>query len=64
MIRLVEVFGVHLLTLDLRQHSARHAQALDEVFARGRGLPTITPALTPDDRFDLPRRASWNRPAR
>ena len=32
MIRLVEVFGVHLLTLDLRQHSARHTQALDEVF--------------------------------
>src|SRR5207245_1309345 len=32
MIRLVEVFGVHLLTLDLRQHSGRHTQALDEVF--------------------------------
>ena len=27
----VEVFGVHLLTLDIRQHSARHEQAVEEV---------------------------------
>ena len=26
-IRLVEVFGVHMLSIDLRQHSARHTQA-------------------------------------
>lgn len=32
MIRLVEVFGIHLLTIDLRQHSGRHLQALDEIF--------------------------------
>lgn len=32
MVRLVEVFGVHLLTIDLRQHSGRHLSALDEIF--------------------------------
>jgi phosphoenolpyruvate carboxylase len=29
-----EVFGFHLVTLDLRQHAARHTAALTEVFAR------------------------------
>jgi phosphoenolpyruvate carboxylase len=29
-----EVFGFHLVTLDLRQHAARHAAALTEIFAR------------------------------
>ena len=33
LIRLVEVFGFHMLTLDVRQHSSRHAAALDEIFA-------------------------------
>ena len=32
MIRLVDVFGVHMLKIDLRQHSGRHLQALDEIF--------------------------------
>jgi phosphoenolpyruvate carboxylase len=31
-IRLVETFGLHMLSLDIRQHCARHSQALDEVF--------------------------------
>jgi phosphoenolpyruvate carboxylase len=30
----VETFGFHLATLDVRQHSARHLSALDELFAR------------------------------
>jgi phosphoenolpyruvate carboxylase len=30
----VETFGFHLATLDLRQHSERHAAALDEILAR------------------------------
>jgi phosphoenolpyruvate carboxylase len=30
----VETFGFHLVTLDLRQHSERHAAALDELLAR------------------------------
>jgi phosphoenolpyruvate carboxylase len=29
-----ECFGFHLATLDLRQHSDRHSQALDEIFSR------------------------------
>ena len=52
LIRLVEVFGVHLLTLDLRQHSARHAQALDEVFRKA-GVIDDYAKLGPDARFDL-----------
>jgi phosphoenolpyruvate carboxylase len=31
LLRLVEVVGVHMLTLDLRQHSARHAEAMAEI---------------------------------
>ncbi len=30
----VQVFGFHLATLDLRQHSSRHGQALAEIFRR------------------------------
>ncbi len=52
MIRLVEVFGVHLLTLDLRQHGARHTQALDEVL-RAAGVCPNYGELAPDDRFEL-----------
>jgi len=51
-IRLVEVFGVHLMQLDLRQHSARHASALAEVFRLAKVCPDYL-ALTPDQRFDL-----------
>ena len=52
MIRLVEVFGVHLLTLDLRQHGARHTEALDEIL-RGAGVHLHYAGLSPDERFDL-----------
>ncbi len=51
-IRLVEVFGVHLLTLDLRQHSGRHTDALDEIF-RAAGVCDHYAELTPDEQFDL-----------
>jgi len=51
-IRLVEVFGVHLLTLDLRQNSDRHARALAEVFAAA-GVCADYAALSPDGRFNL-----------
>jgi phosphoenolpyruvate carboxylase len=52
MTRLVEVFGVHLLTLDLRQHSARHTQALDEVFRKA-GVHEGFAKLSPGERFDV-----------
>lgn len=32
LIRKVEVFGMHLLKLDVRQHARRHTAALDEIF--------------------------------
>lgn len=51
-IRLVEVFGVHLLTLDLRQHSGRHTAALDEVF-RVAGVSDHYATLSADEQFDL-----------
>jgi phosphoenolpyruvate carboxylase len=34
LVRQAEIFGFHLASLDLRQHSARHAGAIAEVFAR------------------------------
>lgn len=51
LIRLVEVFGVHLLTLDLRQHSARHAGAIEEILRAAGVCPDYT-GLSPDGRFD------------
>ena len=52
LIRLVEVFGVHLLRLDVRQHSGRHAGAVAEVFAAA-GVSDNYLSLTPDGRFAL-----------
>ncbi|QDU21502.1 phosphoenolpyruvate carboxylase [Urbifossiella limnaea] len=50
-VRLVDVFGVHLLTLDLRQHSGRHEQAVAEVF-RAAGVCANYLDLSADERFD------------
>ena len=50
MIRLVEVFGVHLLKIDLRQHSGRHLQALDEIF-RVAGVCPAYAQMTDEARF-------------
>ncbi len=61
-IRLVEVFGIHLLTLDLRQHSARHASALDEIL-RAAGVCAGYASLSSDDRLDvLAREIEGTRP--
>ena len=43
------IFGFHLATLDLRQHSARHAAALAEVLARY-GLATAFADASEEDR--------------
>ena len=51
-IRLVEVFGVHLLSLDIRQNSDRHASALGEVFKLA-GICSNYQQLSPEERFDL-----------
>ncbi len=50
--RQVEVFGFHLLSLDVRQHSSRHAQALDEIL-KWAGVCDRYTKLTANERFDL-----------
>ena len=54
--REVEVFGLHLATLDVRQHSERHAAALAEVLA-GAGVCADYRALDEDARVALLSRA-------
>ncbi|HLJ95120.1 MAG TPA: phosphoenolpyruvate carboxylase [Gemmataceae bacterium] len=50
-VRLVEVFGLHLLTLDIRQHSVRHGKALAEILAWA-GVSGRYEKLSPNERFD------------
>ncbi len=47
-----EVFGFHLVTLDIREHAARHRAALTEVFARY-GIVEDLDALTEAQRCEL-----------
>jgi phosphoenolpyruvate carboxylase len=62
LIRLVDVFGLHLLTLDIRQHSSRHGRALDEVLAWS-GVCSSYLKLSANERFDLlQRELQHNRP--
>ncbi len=50
LIRLAESFGFHLVHLDLRQESARHAAAVTELFARQPGAPYYQ-ALSEDQKL-------------
>jgi phosphoenolpyruvate carboxylase len=50
--RQAEIFGFHLATLDLRQHSARHAAALAEVLARY-GLASAFADASEEDRAQV-----------
>jgi len=50
--RLVEVFGLHLFTLDIRQHSGRHGQAIEEILAWAGVCPNYG-KLSANERFDL-----------
>ena len=62
LIRLVEVFGTHLLKLDIRQHSARHGQAVDEILAWAGVAPRYV-KLSANERFDcLARELQLTRP--
>ena len=47
-----EVFGFHLVTLDIREHAARHAAAVAEVFARYR-ISADFLSLGEDERVQL-----------
>jgi len=51
LIRQVDVFGLHMLTLDCRQHSERHGRALTEILARA-GVCAEYQKLTANERFD------------
>ncbi|MCC6167171.1 MAG: phosphoenolpyruvate carboxylase [Caldilineaceae bacterium] len=52
LIRQVEVFGFHLTTLDIRQHSARHRSAIAEILARY-GLAAHYEAMSEPERVAL-----------
>jgi phosphoenolpyruvate carboxylase len=52
LVREIEVFGLHLACLDLRQHSERHAAALDEILAQAGVCPSYR-ALAEDARVEL-----------
>jgi phosphoenolpyruvate carboxylase len=52
LVRQVEVFGLHLATLDIRQHSERHASALSELLAFAGVCPDYG-ALTEAERVEL-----------
>ena len=59
LIRQVEVFGFHLATLDVRQHSGRHRSAMAEVLARY-GLATDYEKLPEADRVAILSREIMN----
>jgi phosphoenolpyruvate carboxylase len=62
LIRLVDVFGTHLLTLDIRQHSTRHGRAVDEALAWAGICPRYL-KLSANERFDcLVHELQQNRP--
>lgn len=62
LVRLVDVFGLHFLTLDVRQHSGRHGRALDEALAWAGICPRYL-KLSGNERFDcLVRELQQNRP--
>jgi phosphoenolpyruvate carboxylase len=46
------VFGFHLAELEIRQHSSRHADALDDIF-RSTGVCTSYAGLSETERIDL-----------
>lgn len=52
LIRQVEVFGLHMATLDIRQHSERHTAALAEVLAAA-GVCADYTALNETERIEL-----------
>ena len=52
LIRAVEIFGFHLASLDIRQHSGRHRAAIAEIFARY-GIFSDYSALAEADKIRL-----------
>jgi phosphoenolpyruvate carboxylase len=52
LVRQVDVFGLHLLTLDIRQHAARHGRALEEILGHA-GVCERYGKLSGNERFEL-----------
>ena len=52
LIRRVQVFGFHLASLDIRQHSGKHEAAIGEIFSRYR-LAENYAELSEDERLEL-----------
>ena len=50
--RQVDVFGLHMLSLDIREHSTRHTAALEEILAWA-GVCERYAKLSANERFDL-----------
>ncbi|HEY1599459.1 MAG TPA: phosphoenolpyruvate carboxylase [Pirellulales bacterium] len=50
--RQVDVFGLHMFSLDIRQHATRHGRAMEEIFAWSGVCPRYS-KLTPHERFEL-----------
>ncbi len=62
LIRAVDVFGLHLLTLDVRQHADRHRSAVAEVLKWANVCPDYD-TLSPDEAFAvLAKELAHNRP--
>jgi phosphoenolpyruvate carboxylase len=62
MIRLVDVFGLHLLKLDIRQHANVHVRAIDEILAWA-GVQPRYAKLGATERFEcLSNELKHNRP--
>lgn len=62
--RAVDVFGFHLVTLDMRQHSAVHESVIDELFARGARKPDYAKLPESERRAWLLRELQVPRPLR
>jgi phosphoenolpyruvate carboxylase len=50
---LVATFGLHLMTLDIREHAALHHEALGELYAEAGGLDRPYGSLSRDERLAL-----------
>ena len=62
LIRAVQVFGFHLATLDIRQHSGRHRRAVGEILARYAVTPTYDQMAEADRIVLLEREIRSQRP--
>ena len=51
-LREVDVFGLHMLSLDVRQHATRHVRALAEIFAWAGVCPRYS-KLSANERYEL-----------